>query len=100
MKSTVARNNDIIWRKIEDKVVLVGKEGTEIHTLNKTASHIWELCDGTNSPDEIATSLCERFEVTPEEANTDVRETISKMEQMGLIERREKTNESQQGKVS
>jgi len=94
MKSTVARNDDIIWRKIEDKVVLIGKDGMAIHTLNKTAGYIWELCDGTNSPDEIAAKLCERFDVTPEEANVDVRETINKMEEMGLVERREKTNES------
>jgi hypothetical protein len=94
MKSTIARNDDIIWRKIEDKIVLIGKDGMAIHTLNKTAGHIWELCDGANSPDEIAVSLCERFDVNPEEAKADVRETISKLEQMGLIERREKTIES------
>jgi hypothetical protein len=93
MKSTVARNDDIIWRKIEDKVVLIGKEGTEIHTLNKTASYVWELCDGANNPDEIAAKLGERFDVTQEEVYADVREIISKMEQMGLIERREKLNE-------
>jgi hypothetical protein len=88
MKSTVAKNKEIVWRRIDDKVVLIGKEGVAIHTLNKTASHIWELCDGTNSPDEIAAKLCERFDVPPEQANTDVRETINKLEQLGVIERK------------
>jgi|WetSurMetagenome_2_1015567.scaffolds.fasta_scaffold185657_2 hypothetical protein len=91
MKSTVTRNEDIIWRRIEDKVVLIGKEGATIHTLNRTASHIWDLCDGVNSPNEIAANLCERFDVPAEEAIADVRETINKLEQMGLIEKRDDT---------
>ena len=95
MKNAIARNEDIVWRKIEGKVVLIGKEGEAIHVLNKTAAHIWELCDGANGPDEIAANLCERFDVLPEEANADVRDTISKFEQMGLLERRDRTIESQ-----
>jgi predicted transcriptional regulator len=94
MKSTIARNEDIIWRKIEDKIVLIGKDGLEIQVLNKTAAHIWELCDGVNSPDEIAACLCEHFDVPPEEANADVREFINKLGRMGLLERRGETSES------
>jgi hypothetical protein len=95
MKSAIVRNEDIIWRKIEDKIVLIGKDGLAIHVLNKTAAHIWDLCDGAHSPDEIAANLCERFDVPPEEANADVREAISKLEGMGLLERRDWTGESQ-----
>ena len=89
MKSGIERKKDIIWRRIEGKIVLIGKEGMVIHVLNKTAAHIWELCDGAKSADEITASICERFDVTPEEADADVRETISNLEKMGLLERRD-----------
>jgi hypothetical protein len=91
MARTIARNRDIIWRRIEDKVVLIGKEGQVIHVLNKTAACIWELCDGANGADEIAESLCESFDVPPEEAGADVRDIITKLESMGLVERRDGT---------
>jgi len=88
MDSTIVRNEDVIWRRIEETIILIGKDGLEIHTLNKTAALIWELCDGANNADEIAASLCERFNVLPVEACVDVRETINKLERMGLLERR------------
>jgi len=100
MKCTVAKNEDIVWRMIEDKVVVIGKDAMAIHTLNRTASHIWELCDGVNSPDEIAAKLCDRFDVPPEEAIADVRETIGKFEQMGLIERKNHTYETEKNIAS
>jgi hypothetical protein len=100
MKSTVARNDNIIWRRIEDKVVLIGTEGATIHTLNKTASYIWELCDGVNGPDEIAANLRERFDAPAEEVNRDVRETINKLEHMGLVEKRDNIAEIGKGIAS
>jgi hypothetical protein len=85
MKNAVARNEDIIWRRIEDKIVLIGKEGMVIHVLNKTAARIWELCDGVNGTDEIAADLCERFDVMPGEASADVQSTLEKFGGMGLL---------------
>jgi hypothetical protein len=90
MKGPVARNEDIIWRRIEDDVVLIGKDGLVIHVLNKTAARIWELCDGTNGPGEIVADLCERFEVAPEEVRADVQEILGKFEGMGLLKEKAK----------
>jgi len=86
MKGILERNKDIIWRRIEDKIVLIGKEGQEIHTLNKTAARVWELLDGTNGIDRIVANLCEFYDVSPEEADADVRVILSKLEKIGLIE--------------
>ena len=92
MESLIVRDEDVIWRRIDEKIVLIGKDGLVIHVLNKTAARIWELCDGTNNTDEISADLCELFDVLPEEANADVQETISSFRKMGLIERRTDTN--------
>jgi hypothetical protein len=85
MKSPPARIEDIIWRRIEDEIVLIGNDGLVIHVLNKTAAHIWELCDGTNSSDEIVAGICEHFEVTPEEAREDVQDTLTSFEGLCLL---------------
>jgi hypothetical protein len=87
MENILVRNQDIIWRRIEEKIVLIGKDGLVIHVLNKTAALIWELCDGSHDDEEIAADLCECFDVLPEEAGVDVRETLNKLVQMGMLER-------------
>jgi len=83
--SQIARSEDIIWRRIEDETVVITDDGLSVHVLNKTATHVWELCDGTCGPDEITASLCDRFDVSFEEANADVKDIIAKLEQMGLL---------------
>ena len=85
MNSLVSRGDDIIWRQIEGETVVITPDGLSLHVLNKTAALIWELCDGTKGPDEIATILCERFDVSPEEVSADVKDTIGKLEGLGLL---------------
>jgi len=89
METQIVRNEDLVWRRIEDEIVVIGNDGLAVHMLNKSAAYIWEQCDGTKSPDEIAVGLCEHFEVTPEEARADVQATIDKLEGMGLMHKTE-----------
>ena len=76
---------NIIWRRIGDDVVVIKDDGLATHILNKTAAYIWELCDGKRGIDEIAANLCERYDVSPEEARTDTRETIENLTKAGII---------------
>ena len=85
MENPVARTEDIVWRRIGDEIVVILENGQSVNVLNKTAAHIWELCDGTKGAEEIAASLCERFEVELEEATADVRDVISRFEKYGIL---------------
>jgi PqqD family protein of HPr-rel-A system len=57
-----------------------------VHVLNNTAARIWELCDGSHSLEQIAASLCEQYDVSEEEAGTDVRNTLEKLAKLGVIQ--------------
>ena len=81
----VIRAEDAIWRKIEDQVVIVEDDGCSVHVLNKTAAQIWEMCDGGVGVTDIASKICERFEVSPDEALADVEQTVSKLKDLGLL---------------
>lgn len=85
MGSQIARAEDIIWRRIGDETVVITDDGLSVHVLNKTATYIWELCNGTCGPDEITVSLCERFDVPFEKASMDVKDIMGKLEQLGLL---------------
>ena len=90
----VVRNNGVIWRDIAGEVVIVGENDHSIRMLNKTASLIWSLADGTRRLEEIADALCERFEVTPEEAQADAEEFCSELVEAGLVSLRQNSQET------
>jgi hypothetical protein len=90
----VAQAEDVIWRRIGDEIVVIKDNGLATHVLNKTAAFIWETCDGQGAIDEITTKLCERFDVSYEEAYADVREIIEKLLQIGIMNQIEETTGS------
>jgi hypothetical protein len=94
MVNRVTQAEDVIWRRIGDDIVVIKDDGLSTHVLNKTAAFIWEMCDGKCGIDEIATHLCERFDVSFEEACTDVREITEKLTQAGIMNQIEETSRS------
>ena len=79
------RDDNAIWRLIAGNVVIAEKDSGKIHYLNKTASVIWSLADGTRNTDDIITELHNKFEVTIEEARTDVEEFCRRLLKDKLI---------------
>jgi len=85
IENRLVQADDIIWRRIGDDIVVIKDDGLATHVLNKTAAIIWELCDGKHGIDEIAARLYERFDVSPEEAHADTRETIENLTKAGIL---------------
>jgi hypothetical protein len=85
MENRIAMAEDTIWRRIGEEIVVIKDDGLSTHVLNKTAAHIWEMCNGNCRSDEIADSLSKCFDVSLEEASVDVKDMIDKLEQLGLL---------------
>lgn len=94
MVSRLVQAEDVIWRRIGEEIVVIKDDGLATHVLNKTAAFIWEMCDGGCGIDEITTRLCERFDVSSEEASADVREITEKLMHLGIMNRIEGTTDS------
>jgi hypothetical protein len=84
-ESCLKRADNVVYREIDDEIVILKYDKQAVHVLNKTAARIWEMCNGDLAPDEIAAKLCERYDVSPERASNDVRNAIAKMTEMGLL---------------
>jgi len=87
------KSDSIVSRKIADEFVLVPIRQNvgnleNIYTLNDVAARIWELIDGKRSIGEIKKKICQEFEATPEAAEKDIREFLSKLEKVEIIERK------------
>lgn len=56
--------------------------------LNETAAWLWKKAmeQGDFSAESLAEALCTEYDVTPEQALADVKETIENWKQLGVVE--------------
>ena len=87
MEDSLNKAEGIISRRVGDEIVVIKDDGLSVHLLNKTAAIIWEKYSDTSEPDTIASALCERFEITLDEARRDVEDTIKQLEEIGLLKK-------------
>ena len=80
------RAEDLVWRKIDGEIVILTEDGRKIHTLNSVGSAIWEMADGSKDLSEIAEEVCERFEVTRKEAESDITEFCTEMTAKNILQ--------------
>ena len=84
MEGYLTREKKAIWRDIAGEVVIVEEDGTTVHMLNRTASFIWSRADGTRQMHDISTELCQRFDITPQEAHVDTEQFCRQLVEAGL----------------
>jgi hypothetical protein len=71
--------------ELDENLALYDDVGQLLILLNPSAATVWELCDGTRTVDEMIDALAEAH---PEEARViagDVRQTIRKLVELGLV---------------
>ena len=79
-------------RKLGNEYILVGESMSLINfnkmiTLNETAAFLWEEADkGPFDAHSLCKALCAEYEVSPEQAMTDVEATIASWKEAGVIE--------------
>jgi len=77
LEKVFKKSDAIVFRKIGEECILVPiRQGVgdleSIYMLNETAARIWDLLDGRAKATEIRDKIAEEFDVTPEEAETDL----------------------------
>ncbi|MDY6932297.1 MAG: PqqD family protein [Halobacteriota archaeon] len=85
LESYPLRSEELVWRVIEDEIVILTSDGREIHTLNKVGGSIWEMADGTMSLDDIASKICDLFDVSLETAREDVIEFAKELSDKNIL---------------
>lgn len=70
----LVRDDRVVWRDIAGEVVIAERDNSKIRTLNKVASLIWSLADGTRQMDDIITAICDKFEISRGQAQSDSEE--------------------------
>lgn len=79
------RNTTILWRELDHEAVLLDPKAGCSYNLNTVGTFIWKMLDGHHSSDEIATALCQTYEVTYEQALLDVESLLIDLRTHHLI---------------
>jgi hypothetical protein len=91
IKSFYAVSNDVIAKKIEDEYVIVpviagiGDLDSEIYSLNRTGSILWEELDGKKSLEEVVLILSQKFNMSKDEIIQDVIEIVLELMKKGFV---------------
>jgi len=76
---------DLTTCTVDNDLVILDRMRGYVHQLNPTASHIWSVCDGRHSVDDIAASLGASFTDAPQNLRDAVLRTLSDFEKLGLL---------------
>jgi len=74
-------------RKIAGALFVVDIEKETLHEFNPTAAFIWELVEKRKDKNEIIEALCDCFEVSAAEAESDVETFFKVLETKDLAKR-------------
>jgi hypothetical protein len=79
--SIYKRSDQIVARRVADEFLLVplvgrGANLDAIYSLNRVGTFIWERLDGSATGHDIISALCEHFDVTSSEAETDYHDFV------------------------
>ena len=84
------KNDSFVFRKIEDETLLVplkdnvGDMGF-LYNLNEVGSFIWQRMDSGEPLRDILDKILQEFDVSCEQAQTDLCEFIRDLEEIGAI---------------
>ena len=84
LNAIFTRNEEVVSRKIVDELILVPMrkdvaDMETLYTLNEVGARVYELIDGKRALREIVSSIVNDFEVTEQQAESDVREFIAQL---------------------
>lgn len=81
---------DIAWQEVSSQVVIIELAGKRLfHQLNDLGSHIWRLCDGKHSIDEIKDSLIATYDADRDVITSDASAFLEDLSNKGLIQWKE-----------
>lgn len=76
----------LIWRLVDDNVVVVSPEAGDVHVFSQTGSEIWRLLIEQNDVSTIESYLVQKYIVSAAQAHEDVVAFIQELRTLGLLQ--------------
>ena len=79
------RRPDVRIQYVDGETLVLDDQNGFIHQFNRTASFIWQQCDGKSSTADVVRRLAEEFDLEEAVAAKDVSAVIGQMRELRLI---------------
>jgi hypothetical protein len=82
----IARSSAIAARMLAGEMMVMNSVDSTFFTLNEVATAIWQAADGRTPLREIVRqTVCEQFEVDPEQAQADAEQFVAELSTHGIL---------------
>jgi PqqD family protein of HPr-rel-A system len=71
---------------VGQEAILHDRRNGRAHVVNESAAQIWELCDGQNTVDQIASAFAASYDVSVAIVQEDVRSILAKFRELRILE--------------
>lgn len=85
MIETYRPHPDVVFRRLEDRIVLVHIGTNQVFELNRTGARIWELLEQGIEGEQLLESLADEFDVDREQLRSEVDDILSELASERLI---------------
>jgi hypothetical protein len=82
--SRYRRSDDVVFRRLGERMVLIQLATNQIYELNHTAARLWELLDDTEISN-LEEALLAEFAVDPASLRREIRATIGELHRERLV---------------
>jgi hypothetical protein len=79
--------DDVVWREVDDQVIVLELETSTYLTLNGTAKPLWEALAGGITFGALVELLTDSYQVTPEQATCDTENFLTNLTSRNLLQR-------------
>lgn len=82
----IARSSAIAARPLGGETMIMSAVDSTFFTLNEVATAIWQAADGVTPLSRIVVgTICEQFDVSPEEAQRDAEQFVDDLSRHGIL---------------
>ena len=85
MTGTTRPHGDVVWRRLEDEVVIVHVKTNRIYKLNSTAARFWELLAEGRDRERAERALMDEFEMDATEVRHETDRLLAELGNEGLL---------------
>lgn len=85
------RSGDLLSTSTDDGTVIVSPNDGQLSVVNEVGAFIWELIDGHNSVDFIVAEVVDHFDVSLDQARSDVLSFIQALAERQLVTMKERS---------
>jgi hypothetical protein len=79
------RDPQVLWRRCDDRIVLLAPDRDDVLVLEGTGRLIWELLELPTPHDELVAALAEAFDRPQDEVDTEVTAFAAELRTAGAL---------------